>query len=62
MGRMSRRIAKRRNIPGARKVLVAVRDTEGGAVLDDGAEVRRELREMAAVGVEECTKDYKRVN
>ena len=50
------------NIPGARKEVVAVRDAEGCAVLDDGAEVRRKLREMAAVGVEECTKDYRRVN
>ena len=62
LGRTSRRIAKRMNIPGARKEVVAVRDAEGCAVLDDGAEVRRELREMAAVGVEECTKDYRRVN
>ena len=35
LGRMSQRVAKRRNIPGACKVVVTVRDAKGSIVLDD---------------------------
>ena len=59
LGKMSQRIANRRNIPGARKVVATVQLPRGVPSSMMVSETRQESRGTAAAKAEECTKESK---